>query len=592
MGKAERDRGMRFDDHFLEEVRAATDIIDVIGPYVKLKKKGKNWFGLCPFHNEKTPSFSVNRERGMYYCFGCGIGGNAITFLVEHDGMSFPQAVEELATRAGIQIPKRRAEPGAQQYDRLREALESAALFYQQKLKGDSGKDAVSYLKSRGITGITAKTFRLGYAPDSWDELLRFMQESGHTVTVLEQAGLVKVREGGGHYDTFRNRLVFPFMDRRSRVCGFGGRILTEDDEGPKYLNSPDTPLFRKGKVLYGLPHAIEAFHKEDRALLVEGYFDVMSLHQTGIKGVVAASGTAFTDQQALMLARLVRKVLLLFDSDPAGLKAAFRSYTSLAREGLDVLFLGMPSGEDPDTLIRGEGVEAFRSRLRHAQPIVPFYLANMEPPVEERDVGDRADAARGLLDLLRHDSDELRRVMSLQELSARIGLEVGTLQREMDSISAKEAPYERSAARRTSQKPITPPGRIESELLQILINSEQLRTELLPKLAADDFHDPRTNSLYLKMVEQQKKEGHISIDRLLEQSDTDTRNMLAALLADEPALPADRTDEVLDELMKSLESRRTKERRRRLKVSMEQAKRAGDETTLARLLKEYQEMR
>lgn len=583
---------MRFDDHFLEEVRAATDIIDVIGPYVKLKKKGKNWFGLCPFHNEKTPSFSVNRERGMYYCFGCGIGGNAITFLVEHDGMSFPQAVEELATRAGIQIPKRRAEPGAQQYDRLREALESAALFYQQKLKGDSGKDAVSYLKSRGITGITAKTFRLGYAPDSWDELLRFMQESGHTVTVLEQAGLVKVREGGGHYDTFRNRLVFPFMDRRSRVCGFGGRILTEDDEGPKYLNSPDTPLFRKGKVLYGLPHAIEAFHKEDRALLVEGYFDVMSLHQTGIKGVVAASGTAFTDQQALMLARLVRKVLLLFDSDPAGLKAAFRSYTSLAREGLDVLFLGMPSGEDPDTLIRGEGVEAFRSRLRHAQPIVPFYLANMEPPVEERDVGDRADAARGLLDLLRHDSDELRRVMSLQELSARIGLEVGTLQREMDSISAKEAPYERSAARRTSQKPITPPGRIESELLQILINSEQLRTELLPKLAADDFHDPRTNSLYLKMVEQQKKEGHISIDRLLEQSDTDTRNMLAALLADEPALPADRTDEVLDELMKSLESRRTKERRRRLKVSMEQAKRAGDETTLARLLKEYQEMR
>jgi len=581
---------MRFDDHFLDEVRAATDIVELIGPYVKLKKKGKNWFGLCPFHNEKTPSFSVNRERAMYYCFGCGAGGNAITFLIEHDGMSFPQAVEELAKRAGIPLPKRRVDAGTEQWDQIRAALEQAATFYQEKLKEPAGREAVAYLKARGITGATAKAFRLGFAPAGWDELQRHQDSRGVSISIMEQAGLVKPRESGGYYDTFRNRLIFPFMDRRDRISGFGARLLSDEEEGPKYLNSPETPLFRKGRVLYGLAQAVDALLKEERVLLVEGYFDVLSLYQAGIRGVVAASGTAFTDQQALILKRLIKRVLLLFDADPAGRKAALRSYTSLAREGLDVAFLAMPPGEDPDTMIRGEGVEAFRSRLRHAKPIVPFYLEQLDPPMDERGVGERADAARGLLDLLRHDSDELRRAMSIQQLSAHIGLEEDTLKREMDSLIRREAPYERTDME--APRPISPPlaGRLDTELLRLLISSEENWSELLPHLQADDFHDSRCRNLFVRVVDQYEKNS-FNIDQILEQSDAESRNLLASLLTEESPLLEDEMTETVDELLKRVEARRLKEIRRRLKASMEQARRAGDDETLARLLKEYQEM-
>lgn len=581
---------MRFDDHFLDEIRAATDIVELIGPYVKLKKKGKNWFGLCPFHNEKTPSFSVNRERAMYYCFGCGAGGNAITFLIEHDGMSFPHAVEELAGRAGIPLPKRRVDAGTEQWDEIRAALEQAATFYQEKLKEPAGREAVAYLKARGITGTTAKAFRLGFAPARWDELQRHQDSRGVSISIMEQAGLIKSREGGGYYDTFRNRLIFPFMDRRGRISGFGARLLSDEEEGPKYLNSPETPLFRKGNVLYGLAQAVDALLKEERVLLVEGYFDMLSLYQAGIRGVVAASGTAFTDKQAVILKRLIKRVLLLFDADPAGRKAALRSYTSLAREGLDVAFLAMPPGEDPDTMIRGEGVEAFRSRLRHAKPIVPFYLEQLDPPMDERGVGERAEAARGLLDLLRHDSDELRRAMSIQQLSAHIGLEEDTLRREMDALIRREAPYERTDVE--APRPISPQlaGRLDTELLRLLMSGEENRSGLLPHLQADDFHDSRCRSLFVRVVDQHKKNS-FNIDQILEQSDAESRNLLASLLTEESPLLEDEMTETVDELLKRVEARRLKELRRRLKASLEQARRAGDDETLARLLKEYQEM-
>ncbi len=585
---------MRFEEHFLEEIRAATDIVDVINPYVKLKKKGKNWFGLCPFHNEKTPSFSVQRERGMYYCFGCGVGGNAITFLVEHDGMTFPQAVEELATRAGISIPVQRVESESRERDRdrIREALEAAAVFYQAELKKDLGKEAVTYLKSRGITGATAKTFRLGFARDAWDALLNHLKGKGFSEEMLSQAGLVKPREGGGHYDTFRNRLVFPFLDRRGRVCGFGGRTLDETDKAPKYLNGPETAVYRKGSVLYGLPQAVETMLKEDRALLVEGYFDVMSLHQAAIKGVVAASGTAFTDKQALILKRLVKRVLLLFDSDAAGLKAAFRSYASLVKEGLDVAFLAMPHGEDPDTMIRNEGAEAFRARIRHAMGIVAFYFDSLESAVEDLDVGGRAAVTRDLLDLLRHDSDALRRNMSLQEVSARVGLDVDTLQMEMKSLSEREAPYEERRARGAVHPAVAPPARVESDLLRMLLSGGEYHQEILTSITGDDLKDSRASALFERIRKEFASEGSVSIDRLLELAEPAERGLIASLLSEGSPVPTEEEKAVVEQFLRSVDNRRLKEQRRQLKASIDQARRAGDDETVERLLKEYQEMR
>ncbi len=359
---------------------------------------------------------------------------------------------------------------------------------------------------------------------------------------------------------------------------------------GPKYLNSPETPLYTKGRVLYGLPQAVNALLKEERALLVEGYFDVLSLHQAGIQGVVAASGTAFTDDQALILKRLVKKVLLLFDADAAGIKAALGSYASLVREGLEVAFLGMPEGEDPDTLIRTEGAEAFRSRLRHADTIVPFYLAQLSPPLEERDVGGRAEAARRLLELLRHDADELRRTLSVQQLAARVGLDEATLQKEMDRIAAHESAWEKRPDQAGAARAGAPPGRLETELLRLLITRDDLRAELMVDLEPGDFRDHRTRTLF-ELIAGQAGDGAV-IDRLLEQAPPEARNLLASIVAAETPAGAERDREVAVEIRGGIESRRLKARRKRLKASMEQARRAGDDETLSRLLKEYQELR
>jgi len=585
---------MKFDDHFLEEVRAATDIVELISPYVKLKKKGRNWFGLCPFHNEKTPSFSVNRERGMYYCFGCGAGGNAITFLTEREGMTFPQAVEELARRAGIALPKRAHDPGSGRSDRLRDALEEASRWFASNLKDQAGRPAVSYLKERGITGITARTFRLGFAPDSWDGLLTHMRARNYPESLLSEAGLIKQREAGGYYDTFRNRIIFPFMDRRNRVIGFGGRLMGDEETGPKYLNSPETPLYSKGKVLYGLPQAVQTMLKEERALLVEGYFDVMSLHQAGIEAVVAASGTAFTNDQALILKRLVKKVLMLFDADPAGTKAALGSYASLVAEGLEVAFLAMPPGEDPDTLIRSEGAEAFRARQRQARPIVLYYLEQLSPPLEERDVNGRAEAARGLLGLLRHDSDSLRRAMNLQQFAARVGLDETTLTREMEKIEARESAWDRRPSETATAEPTAAPGRLETELIRLLVTREDLRAELLDGVVPEDLTDRRARTL-CEMIA--ACAGPVDANELLEKAPGEARDFLASILAAEQpeysgAAPHDHDRALADEISAGLESRRLRTRRKTLKTAMEQARQAGDEDTLARLLKEYQELR
>jgi DNA primase len=482
-------------------------------------------------------------------------------------------------------VPQRAADPEAGRRDRLRDALEAAARFYQAQLKGGAGKEAVAYLKGRGIDGQTAKTFRLGYAPRGWEELARHLQEQGFPDEVLRQAGLVRSREGGGHYDVFRDRLVFPFLDRRGHVIGFGARLLSDQAEGPKYLNSPETPLYQKGQVLYGLPQAVETMLREERAVLVEGYFDVLSLHQAGIAGAVAASGTAFTDRQAQLLKRLVRRVVLVFDADAAGVKAAGRSFASLAREGLDISFVPMPPGEDPDTMVRSEGPEAFRSRLQHAEGIVPFYLGRLDPPIEQLPIGARADAVRGLLELLAADADSLRREMNLELLAGRIGLEVGVLHRELDRLAAQQGPVPGVSRTRSAPSPL---GGLEADILRLLLVDGPAREKLLDELEPDDFRDQRARSLFEAIGRLGAAGAEPDTGQLMDRLESEGRGLLAGLLAREEG----EEGSTPEELLKAIAGRRVKEHRRHLRESIEQARRAGDEATLARLLKEYQEMR
>ena len=329
---------MRIPDETLAAIRASLDIVEVVGAYVPLKQRGSNYFGLCPFHQEKTPSFSVNPKLGIFKCFGCGAGGDVFAFIQQIEGVSFVEAVRLLAERAGIPLPQSE-EAGEDEREPLFQALRFAARFYFTQLTHEtSGKLARAYLKSRGVRPATAQRFGLGYAPKAWDALATAAVASGFRLGVFEQAGLVLPRrERGGFYDRFRHRLMFPIFSHVGKVVGFAGRLLEPDPEQPKYINSPETPVYQKGRVLYGLYQARHAIRKLEEAILVEGYTDVIALHQAGIEHTVATSGTALTLEQVRLLARYAKRILLLYDADPAGEQAALRSIDLCLAQGLPV---------------------------------------------------------------------------------------------------------------------------------------------------------------------------------------------------------------------------------------------------------------
>jgi len=372
---------------FIDEILARTDIVDLIGQRVTLRKAGKDLEARCPFHDERTPSFTVSPDKQFYHCFGCGAHGTAIGFLMEHDHLTFREAVEELAQRAGLEVPTD-GEPARTGPDQgpLFQVLDQAALLYRQQLRThpESGR-AVDYLKGRGLTGEIAARYGLGYAPSGWDFLLSRLGRDSAGRERLLQAGLITDQEGKA-YDRMRERIVFPIRDRRGRVIGFGGRVL--GDGKPKYLNSPETPVFHKGRELYGLYEALKAVRKPQRLLVVEGYMDVIALAQFGIGYAVATLGTATTSEHLKLLLRSAPELVFCFDGDRAGRDAAWKALQSalpLATGNQSLRFLFLPEGEDPDTLVRAEGQEAFEQRLQRAQPLSELLFERIGEQVEDR---------------------------------------------------------------------------------------------------------------------------------------------------------------------------------------------------------------
>jgi DNA primase len=353
----------RIPQSFIDDLLGRVDIVEVIDEYVPLKKAGRNYQARCPFHNEKTPSFTVSPEKQFFYCFGCGANGSAIGFLMDYARLEFPEAVRDLAARAGLRLPEEAGTSShAQSLEPLLAVLEKATRFYKTQLREHpEAHKAVDYLKQRGVSGLMAREFGLGYAPPGWNNLLRALGDTDEAVKAMTQAGLLIQKEDKGHYDRFRDRIMFPIHDRRGRVIGFGGRVL--GDEEPKYLNSPETPLFRKGSELYGLHHALQA-GKPSQLLIVEGYMDVLTLAQYEFHHAVATLGTATTGEHLERLFRAVSEVVFCFDGDAAGQRAAWRALeVSLPhlKEGRTVGFLFMPEGEDPDSLVHKEGVARFQ---------------------------------------------------------------------------------------------------------------------------------------------------------------------------------------------------------------------------------------
>ena len=378
---------MYYPDELIEEIRTRNDIVDVISGYVRLQKKGSSYFGLCPFHNEKSPSFSVSRQKQMYYCFGCGAGGNVYTFLMEYENFSFVEAVKYLADRAGIELPEaeysKEAKAKADLKTSILEVNKTAAKYFYAQLKSERGTQAYTYLKDRGLSDETVTAFGLGYSNKYSDDLYKYLRGKGYSEELIRQAGLVNTDEKHGVYDKFWNRVIFPIMDVNSRVIGFGGRVM--GDAKPKYLNSPETPVFDKSRNLYGLNRARTS--RKPYFLLCEGYMDVISLHQAGFTNAVASLGTAFTAQHALLLKRYTDQAVLTYDSDGAGIRAALRAIPILKEAGISAKVLNMKPYKDPDEFIKNLGREEFQKRIDEAVNSFLFEISvirseyNMQDP-------------------------------------------------------------------------------------------------------------------------------------------------------------------------------------------------------------------
>ncbi len=432
---------------FIDDLLNRSDIVEVVSSRIQLKKAGKNYTACCPFHKEKTPSFSVSPDKQFYYCFGCGAGGNALGFIMDHDSLEFPQAVEELAKRTGMEVPREESGPGRkprQPVDSpLYPLLESAADYYRQSLKGHPArKAAVEYLKGRGLSGVIARDFGLGFAPPGWDNLMKHLGGDALQQKAMIDAGLlIENAETGRSYDRFRDRVMFPIRDSRGRVIAFGGRVLGDDK--PKYLNSPETPVFHKGQELYGLYEARKANRDLDEIMVVEGYMDVIALAQQGLRNAVATLGTATSDEHLKRLFRIVPSVLFCFDGDAAGRKAAWRALESALpnlQDGRRARFLFLPEGEDPDSLVRSEGTDAFRARiLQQAQPLADYFFQQLSEEADPRSLEGKAHLATLAAPLIEKIPGNNLRALMRQRLGEITGLHSEALQ-QMSSASPSPA--------------------------------------------------------------------------------------------------------------------------------------------------------
>ncbi|MEE4146691.1 MAG: DNA primase [Halieaceae bacterium] len=426
----------RIPQAFLDDLLERVDIVEVIDRRVKLRKSGKNYTARCPFHEEKTPSFSVNPDKQFYYCFGCGAGGNALGFLMDYENLDFPRAVEALAGSAGLEVPREPARSGqdSQQREQGNKALyalmEEIATYYRRQLRQHpQANRAVTYLKQRGLTGEIARQFDLGFAPPGWNNLLKALGNTPAQQALLKDSGMLVENEDGKLYDRFRDRVVFPIRDQRGRVVAFGGRVLGDDK--PKYLNSPETGIFHKGRELYGLFQARQANRKLERLLVVEGYMDVIALAQHGITNATATLGTATSKTHLERIYRLCPEVVFCFDGDEAGRKAAVRAMEAALpcmEDGRQARFLFLPEGEDPDTMVRSGGAEQFEALVRNAMPLEQFLFESVAEGLDTSSMDGKARLSKQALPLLRQLPEGVYRQLMFQALAQRTGLDLASL--------------------------------------------------------------------------------------------------------------------------------------------------------------------
>lgn len=493
---------MYFSEDLIEEIRQKNDIVDVISGYVKLQKKGSSYFGLCPFHNEKSPSFSVSRTKQMYYCFGCGAGGNVITFVMEYENFSFVEAVKMLAERAGVDVPEveysKEAKEKADLKTTLLEINKLAAKYFYAQLKSEQGKLAHNYLTKRGLSEDTITAFGLGYSNKYSDDLYKYLKMKGYGDEILAKAGLVSINEKNGVYDKFWNRVMFPIMDVNNRVIGFGGRVM--GDAKPKYLNSPETEVFDKSRNLYGLNRARTS--RKSYFLICEGYMDVIALHQAGFTNAVASLGTALTSGHASLIKRYVNEVYLTYDSDEAGTKAALRAIPILKEAGITAKIIRMEPYKDPDEFIKNLGQEAFEERINKARNGFMFSLEILERDYDMNSPEGKTAFHNEVARRLTEFEEELERDNYIEAVAQKYHISLEKLRKKVGQVAiqtglAKPATKPKQTVSRENAKE---DGNLQSQkiLLTWLIENERIFAQIQKYITPQDF----TKELYRTVAE------------------------------------------------------------------------------------------
>ena len=497
-----------------------------------MKKAGREFKGLCPFHSEKTPSFTVVPAKGFYHCFGCGANGSALGFLMAYESLSFVEAVEALADLLGMEVP-RETGPAPERHDPVYEVLKEADQLYRAQLRQNDA--AVSYLRDRGIDGTTAAHFAMGYAPDSWDTLLKALGSSPARIQALIDAGLVIAADSGRRYDRFRDRLMFPIRDHRGRVIGFGGRLLGEGE--PKYLNSPETVAFHKGQALYGLYEARQSRAALNRILIVEGYMDVASLAQHGIPYAVATLGTATTADHLRRLTRLADTLIFCFDGDRAGRQAAWRAMENAlahARGAVTFKFLFLPEGEDPDSMVRTEGAAAFETRLDGAQPLADFLVQELTARTDPNSVDGRARLAELARPLLKRVPEGVYRELLLEQLAATVKLDRVRLEGLLGG--AQQAPPPAAAEPRRRPGPTAGRPSLVRQAIALALHYPEIAAQTAPAPGLADVGQPGID-LLVALLETARERPHISTAGLLERFRDDPNGQHLGKLAAQPPL-------------------------------------------------------
>lgn len=511
---------MYYPEELVEEIREKNDIVEVIGTYVKLQRKGSSYFGLCPFHNEKSASFSVSPEKQMYYCFGCGAGGNVFTFIMEYENYSFPEAMKYLADRAGVKLPEQEySEQEKRQQDRRMQILElnkMAANYFYYQLRTENGAQAMRYLKNRQLDDETIKSFGLGFANKYSNDLCQYLKQKGIKDELLKESGLVNIDEKRGMYDKFWNRVIFPIQDVNNRVIGFGGRVM--GDGKPKYLNSPETLVFDKSRNLYGLN--IARTTRKKYLLVCEGYMDVISMHQAGFKNAVASLGTALTEKHAALLKRYTDEVILTYDSDDAGVRAALRAIPLVKQAGLRARVLHLDPYKDPDEFIKALGAERFQERIYQAQNSFLFEVSVLEKDYDMKDPEGKTSFFRAVSEKLIEFDQELERENYIQAIAEKYQISFEQLRKMVNRTAmhaiGKEMPRYAPAQRERKAKE-KDDGMRQSQRIMLtwLIEKKGLYEKIKDYLSAGDF----TEDLYHQAAEllfEQLEKGEMNPARII----------------------------------------------------------------------------